>query len=49
MGKADSLGCIPHAINGAEDHIHVVISILPKLAVTEIIGELKVASSHHVK
>ncbi len=47
-GKATALECIPHAIGGMSDHIHVVISIPPKLAVATLIGQLKGASSHHV-
>lgn len=45
-GKATMLECIPHAINGTPDHIHVVISIPPKLSVASVIGQLKGASSH---
>jgi putative transposase len=30
------------------DHIHVVISIPPKVAVAKLIGQLKGASSHHI-
>ncbi|MBC8333949.1 MAG: IS200/IS605 family transposase [Anaerolineales bacterium] len=47
-GKATALECIPHAIGGMPDHIHVVISILPKLSVAKTIGHLKGASSHHI-
>jgi len=47
-GKADALECIPHAINGMSEHIHVVISIPPKLAVATTIGKLKGSSSHHI-
>lgn len=47
-GKATALECIPHAIGGMPEHVHVVISIPPKLAVAKIIGQLKGASSHHV-
>jgi REP-associated tyrosine transposase len=47
-GKATALECIPHAIGGISDHIHVAISIPPKLAVATTIGQLKGASSHHV-
>ena len=47
-GKATALECIPHAINGMSEHLHVVISIPPKLAVATLIGQLKGASSHHV-
>jgi putative transposase len=47
-GKATALECIPHAINGMSDHLHVVISIPPKVPVATLIGKLKGASSHHV-
>jgi REP-associated tyrosine transposase len=47
-GKATTWECIPHAIGGISDHIHVAISIPPKLAVATLIGKLKGASSHHV-
>jgi putative transposase len=47
-GKATALECISHAINGMSDHLHVVISIPPKLSVATLIGKLKGASSHHV-
>jgi len=47
-GKATALECIPHAIGGMPDHLHVVISIPPKVAVAKLIGQLKGASSHHI-
>ena len=47
-GKATALECIPHAINGMYDHIHVALSIPPKLSVATLIGRLKGASSHYV-
>ncbi len=47
-GKATALECIPHAIGGISNHIHVAISIPPKLSVATMIGQLKGASSHHI-
>ena len=47
-GKATALECIPHAINGMPDHLHVAISIPPKLSVATLIGRLKGASTHYV-
>ena len=47
-GKATALNCIPHAINGIEDHIHVALSIPPRLAVADVVGQLKGASSYHI-
>ena len=46
--KATALECIPHAIGGMADHIHVALSIPPKLAVATLIGRLKGSSSHHI-
>ena len=47
-GKATALECIPHAIGGMPDHIHVAISIPPKQSVATVIGQLKGSSSHHI-
>ncbi len=47
-GKATALECIPHAIGGISNHIHVAISIPPKLAVATLIGRLKGSSSHYI-
>lgn len=44
--KARQLECTIDAINGMEDHIHLVISIPPKYSVAEIVQRLKGASSH---
>ncbi|HEX2172740.1 MAG TPA: transposase [Dehalococcoidia bacterium] len=46
--RATSLGCITHALGGLEDHIHIVASIPPKLAITEYVRDLKGASAHHM-
>ncbi|HEX5944159.1 MAG TPA: transposase [Anaerolineales bacterium] len=35
-GKATALECIPYAIGGMPDHLHVAISIPPKLAVATL-------------
>ena len=35
VSKADSLNCIIHAINGTENHIHLVVSIPPKIAIRQ--------------
>ena len=47
-GKATALESIPHAIGGMSDHVHVGISVPPKLSVATLIGQLKGASSHHL-
>ena len=47
-GKAKELGILIHAIGNVEDHIHVVVSVPPRLAVADCVGKLKGASSHRV-
>lgn len=47
IGKADYLGCITHAINGTENHIHVVVSIPPSLSISRFVKKIKGSSSHY--
>ena len=47
-GKAKELGVLIHAVGNVEDHIHVVASVPPRLAVADCVGKLKGASSHRV-
>ncbi|MFG6104500.1 IS200/IS605 family transposase [Leptothoe sp. EHU-05/26/07-4] len=44
--RADRLGCISYAIGGTEDHIHLILSIPPNLAITEVVKQLKGGSSY---
>jgi len=48
IGKADALESIVHAIESVDDHIHIVVSIPPKLSVSDFVGQLKGASAFHV-
>ncbi len=48
LGKAAEIGVIAHAIGGVEDHIHVVVSIPPNIAVADCIRLFKGVSTHHV-
>ena len=47
-GKAKELGLVIHAVGGVEDHLHIVVSVPPKLALADCVGKLKGASSHAV-
>ena len=47
-GKATALGCLPHAINGMQDHIHLLISIPPKYSISRIVGHIKGSSSRYI-
>ena len=46
VGKADSLDCIIHAIGGTENHIHLVASIPPNLAISDFVKKIKGSSAH---
>ena len=43
--KAIGLGATVFAINGVEDHVHLVVSIPPKIAVSTFIGQIKAVVS----
>jgi len=47
-GKATALGAIVYAVNGIDDHIHLVASIPPRISVADFVGQVKGSSSHHV-
>ena len=44
-GKATGLGAEVFALNGMEDHIHLVATIPPKIAVADFIGQVKGSTS----
>src|SRR4028118_2293407 len=46
IANADALGCIVHAIGGVEDHIHLVVSIPPTLAIADFVKRIKGSSAH---
>ena len=46
--KAEELGVIIHAAGNVDDHAHVVCSIPPRLAVAEVVRQLKGASSYAI-
>jgi putative transposase len=46
--KAADLGAFVHAVGGIEDHVHLVVSVPPKIALSTFIGQVKGNSSHFV-
>lgn len=46
--KAVEFQTIIYALNGVEDHIHLVVAIPPRHAVAEVVKSLKGASSHYL-
>ena len=48
VSKADEMDCYVYAINGMDDHVHIVLSIPPSLSVADVVKTLKGSSSHFV-
>jgi putative transposase len=48
VAKAQKFGGFVHAIGGIEDHVHLGVSIPPKIAPAKFIGDVKGNSSHFV-
>jgi putative transposase len=46
--KAVDLGGMVFAINGIADHVHLVTTIPPRIAVAEFIGQVKGATSYQI-
>jgi len=46
--KATELEGIVYAVGGIDDHVHLVVSVPPKIALSQFIGQTKGASSHFV-
>ncbi len=46
--KSRELGVKVHAAGNVEDHVHIVVSIPPKLAVAEYVRKVKGASSYAI-
>jgi len=46
--KAIQLGATVHAVGGIEDHIHLAVSVSPKIPLAHFIAEIKGNTSHFV-
>jgi len=46
--KASALGGVVHAVGGTENHVHLAVSVPPKISLSEFIGQVKGNSSHFV-
>ncbi|MEL7354589.1 MAG: IS200/IS605 family transposase [Cyanobacteria bacterium J06560_5] len=47
-GKVDALGAHLHAIGGIDNHVHLIVSIPPKIAIAEFVRRIKGSSSHYL-
>ncbi|MEQ8537059.1 MAG: IS200/IS605 family transposase [Coleofasciculus sp. D1-CHI-01] len=48
IGECQQLKCTVIALGGIEDHVHLLISFLPTIAVSDLIKQVKGSSSHLV-
>jgi putative transposase len=46
--KCKELGYFLHAVNGTEDHIHLLLSLTPSILVADVVKNLKGSSSHYI-
>jgi REP element-mobilizing transposase RayT len=46
--KASGLRLRIYALNGFRDHVHLVVSIPPRLSIANVVGEMKGYSSFHI-
>ena len=46
LAKAKDPGAFPYAVGGTEDHVHLVVSVPPRLSLAHFVGQVKGASSH---
>ena len=46
--KAKTLGAFVYAVGGTDDHVHLAVSVPPKVALSTFIGQVKGNSSHFV-
>src|SRR5690349_10093569 len=44
--KVDDLKGMVHAADGMQDHVHLVVTLMPDVALSHIIGQLKGTSSY---
>ncbi|MFQ5733257.1 MAG: IS200/IS605 family transposase [Planctomycetaceae bacterium] len=44
----DTPGLFVHEIGGTENHVHLAVTIPPTVTISEVIGQLKGASSHEI-
>lgn len=47
--KSIELDCPIYALNGTVDHVHVAVTIIPKLSISEWVRQVKGLSAHEVR
>ena len=44
-GKAAALGAVVYALNGTEDHVHMVAAVPPRISLSKFVGQIKAVAS----
>ena len=47
VAKATELGAFVHAAGGTEDHVHLAVSVPPRMALADFVAQVKGNSSHY--
>ena len=48
-GLLQNKKCHPYRIGGLEDHLHIVTHVHPTIAVADLMKDIKLATTHHIK
>ena len=48
-GILQGKNCYPHAINGVENHLHILLYLHPSVALSDLVKTIKLASSKFIK
>lgn len=48
IGKSNHWSCIVHCVNGMPDHLHIIVSIPPKISISEYVQKIKGSTSHYI-
>lgn len=49
MGHIKNKRCHLYRINGVEDHLHIATHIHPSVPLADLVKDIKLASTHHIK
>ncbi|MEZ4936800.1 MAG: IS200/IS605 family transposase [Crocinitomicaceae bacterium] len=48
-GLCEKKKCLAYQINGVEDHIHIVVDVHPSVAVSDLVKDIKLATTQWIK
>ena len=48
INKSKEFNCTVHIVNSMPDHVHLIVSIPPKIAISEYVRKIKASSSNYI-